>query len=445
MNNRPWTDDEISKMASAYKEEGGALKTFARKWSKVGGRSATAIRLKLEAVIDRPPETDEDFTRVEYGDNSMRIVAASEEVWTQAQVMEKFGVDSTIWEVSKWIVKAHKGYRKDRKGHWEAKDGVGTGWSDDTGNILVVTMYNYELQLTKKVAVSTAKTDIEAMVLDMEKFAPRYPKLKYPKLPGGVMCEIDFPDLHVGRLTWAEESGEDYDIKIAKSVTKAALEKLLGYARMFDVKKILLPVGNDFFNVNDKNEETVHGTRQQEDTRWQKTFRAGRQLMVEMIDACASIAPVDVIVIAGNHDEERVFYLGDSLASWYRNSKDVTVDNGAAKRKYYAFGKNLIGFTHGYYEKLDKLPALMPIETKAKWAESEYREWHLGDKHHLKNLVFRADEGNGITIRVLRSLAKTDTWTFDHGFVGALNAAEMFVWHPTDYLIGQFTAAGTKL
>ena len=68
------------------------------------------------------------------------------------------------------------------------------------------------------------------------------------------------------------------------------------------------------------------------------------------------------------------------------------------------------------------------------------REWHTGDKHHKKDIVYAANERCGVMVRILRSLAAVDAWTFDKGFVGAVRAGESFMWHPEDGLIAQFTA-----
>ena len=164
--------------------------------------------------------------------------------------------------------------------------------------------------------------------------------------------------------------------------------------------------------------------------------------MVEAIDKCTTIAPVDVLVIPGNHDEERSFYMGEVLSAWYRSCPNVTVDNRAMKRKYYPYGVNLIGLTHGYYERLVNLSNIMPHEVPDLWAASKYREWHVRDKHHKKDMHIITDEKIGMVIRILRSLSAPSTWAFDKGFIGSLRAGEGFMWHPSKGLIAQFTAAG---
>jgi hypothetical protein len=355
--------------------------------------------------------------------------------------MEAYNIDPSKWRVEKYIIRTSEGYRKDRKVSWHVIDGrVTSGDVEDSGKMLVVPLYHMELRLVRKEEEVRARSAIEEMIQDARKFAPKYPKVRYTPRRDSMLYEIAIPDIHFGRLTWHEESGHDFDIKIAEHVVTEVMSQLLQYSSNFEIGKILLPIGNDFFNANSKMNTTVRGTVQQEDTRWQKTFRAGRRLATEMIDACAEIAPVDVVFIPGNHDEERVFYLGDALECWYHNNKNVQIDNGAKSRKYYSFGNVLLGFTHGDTETTKKLPSLMQFEVPKLWGNSTYREWHTGDKHHKMDYVLEVDEQVGIVIRILRSLVPADAWTFNHGFVGSQRAAEAFVWHPENGLIAQFTA-----
>ena len=131
------------------------------------------------------------------------------------------------------------------------------------------------------------------------------------------------------------------------------------------------------------------------------------------------------------------------VIAWNHNNKNVLVDNRPQKRKYYSFEKNLIGLTHGYYEKNNKLDALMAYEVKFLWANSINREWHLGDKHHKVDMELNANElENGVVVRILRCLADPSVWEYDKGLVGSLKAGEAFIWHPEDGVVGQFTAKG---
>jgi hypothetical protein len=367
----------------------------------------------------------------------INIVCASPRVLSVEDILDQFNINEDEWEVVDVQVKTSEGYRKDRKVQWEVTDGVANGSVDDSGKMLVVPLYHVRVRLKKRVEENRAKLAIQDFLEDAKKHSPKYPKISYPKIKDGMLYEIAFPDLHFGRLTWHEESGADYDVKIAREYLLTAVDKLLYHTQFYPISRILIPFGNDYFNVNSKTNATAKGTPQQEDTRWQKTFRLGRQLAVEVIDMCSAIAPVDVLMIPGNHDEERLFYLGEVIHSWYNNNPNVQIDNRAIHRKYYQYGKNLIGFAHGADEKLNQLPMLMANDVPEMWASTTYREYHTGDKHKT-NKLDEAETG-GVIVRVLPSLVEFDAWTYNSGYLGS-KMAMGFMWQPSGGHNGIFPA-----
>jgi len=397
----------------------------------------TSEDLKAFAGYGDNADTVGESESYEEEGNSIRVISVSTQKKTEEDLVKEYNIDLNKWRIKAFHIKTSQGYRKDRQVDWRVDDGkVLYGDVHDSGKMLVVTLHHSELVLERKTEEIQTRMICEQIIKDAAEYAPVYEKITYPKKTGKMMYEIDMPDIHFGRLTWEEESGENYDIRIAENMVTKVLEELLTYTELFPIKKILLPLGNDFYNVNSKSNTTVGGTPQQEDTRAAKTFRRGLQLAIKMIETCSQIAPVDVLIIKGNHDEERVFYLGEALHAWFHTNPQVFVDNRAVSRKYYLYGKNLLGFTHGGEFKIDKLPSIMPTEVPDLWAKSQYREWHLGHIHHK----FEVNEENGVVVRFLRSLVPIDAWTFDKGFVGAQKAAESFVWDPNKGLLAQFTA-----
>lgn len=418
------------------------------------GRSVDSVRNRRYILRDgvkpsptKSPSRNLNFpeTIIDSTDNFINIVCASERMLSLDDVIRKFNIDLDLWEVERYRAKTSEGYRKDRRVEWHVEEGtVIEGHVNDSGKMLVVPLYHIEVRLKKKIRETKGKDFIEALIEDAKSFMPKYVSPQYPpRHEDGCMLEIGMPDIHFGRLCWAEESGINYDIKIAEKVVDEVLGKLLNYAKPHEIDKILLPLGNDFFNSDTISNTTTRGTPQQEDVRWQKTFRAGVQLAIKMIDQCTSIAPTDVLIIPGNHDNQRSFYLGEALSLWYSHNSSVTILNSAKTRKYYPYGKNLIGFAHGSDEKLAKLPIVMAIEVPDLWANSVYREWHTGHLHRKKEMTTNVEEENGVVVRILRSLVPADAWTFNQGFVASLKAGEAFLWHPTDGLIAQFTATPT--
>jgi len=265
------------------------------------------------------------------------------------------------------------------------------------------------------------------------------------------LFEISIFDLHLGKLAWGGETGENYDTKIARARFLEALENLIKGASGFPYSRILFPVGNDFFNSDTIFNTTTQGTQQDEDLRWAKTFNVGVNLLVDAINILKQTnVPVDVIVIPGNHDFERSYYMGKYLEAWFNNDSTVSVNNGASPRKYYRFGKVLLGFTHGSEEKESSLPLLMAtdIESKPMWSETIFHEFHVGHQHRKKNITYSIidnkqrtlNEELGVTVRYLSSLTGTEEWHHKKGFVGALKAADGFIWNDKTGLLAHINS-----
>ena len=333
-------------------------------------------------------------------------------------------IDLDIWEIERHIVNK-----------WEVGSTI-------DGKVIIEPLYQVKAWLKKNPLIYSSKVLREQLKQELLDYCYEYVPIKYKKPKDPHLLEISIFDLHFGKLCWHEETGENYDTKIASKRFMNAINNLIQKAQGFEIDRILFPIGNDFFNA-DKSfpyNATTKGTPQEEDLRWQKTFRAGRQLLIKGIDLLTQIAPVDVLVVQGNHDFERAFYVGDALECWYNNNKNVRVDNNANPRKYKVYGKCLIGFTHGNNEKMQNLPLIVAHENPNDWSNTKYREMHLGHLHHKKDIKFiSTHEFNGMTIRHLRSLSGTDAWHNLKGFKGSLQSAEAFVWSKQNGLVGQFT------
>lgn len=255
----------------------------------------------------------------------------------------------------------------------------------------------------------------------------------------GNAIEIAIHDLHFGSLCWGEETGENYDIKIAERIFLDAVNYLITVTKSFNPELYILPAGSDFFNVNSMLNTTVAGTYQDEDCRWQKTYIYGRKMMVKAIDMLRGIADVKVIMISGNHDAERAYYLGDSLECWYRECNNVEVNNSPKPRKYLQWGKCLLGLTHGKEEVKGTLPLLMATEEPKLWARTKYREFHTGHLHHkaMKSYDYGV-ENQGVREKIIGSLAATDSWHVKKGYSG-LREAEAFIWNKEQGQVASFS------
>jgi len=359
--------------------------------------------------------------RIESSENSKNLMVTSKSssrIKTLEQLLEASKVDLETYFVDRYNVNK-----------WEVSAQIdGQLVTEELFQVKATLLRNKEKQIRKRI--------IDDLKSDFKTYRPI--ERSYDNLDGDFMLEVNIFDLHFGKLAWGEESGESFDTKIASDRFHSAIDKLMLRSQGYNISEIVFPIGNDFFN-SDKSfpyNSTTKGTPQQEDLRWQKTFRNGRRLIVEAIDKLKEIAPVKVIVVQGNHDWERSYYLGDSIYSWFRNDPYVLVDNAPTSRMYHKFGNSLIGFTHGNNEKVGELPLLMASEQKKLWADTKYHEWHLGHLHHKKQFQFPSvNEQKGCVIRFMRSLSGTDAWHSVKGYVENVQSAESFIWHKHEGLV----------
>ena len=382
---------------------------------------------------------------IDSGYTAEYVVTSEKRVTSIGELENLLDYDKKIWKIDRIenASSVHEGYRKDRKGWWKSENGKVSGESTDSGKMLVVPLHSfkYRVWLSRKTEEIRNTLVVDEFTAQALKFSPKYPVIKYKKENASHLFELGLPDLQLGRLVDANEAGADINPELQIAEADKVVDKLIGYATTFDVSRILFPVGNDFFDANSASMTTAHGTPQSDDVRWKRTYALGCAFLVRTIEKLMQIAKVDVLVIPGNHDEDKIWYLGEYLAAWFNKTDSVSVDNRPIRRKYYSFGKDLVMLTHGYYEKNSRLDSLMAYEVPQLWANSTHREVHLGDKHHKVDMVLKTNEfENGVVVRILRSLASPSVWEFDKGFVGSQKTAEAFMWHENDGVVAQFTA-----
>jgi hypothetical protein len=359
-------------------------------------------------------------------------------ITTLEDLLSFFKVDTDQYEVTNF-----------RVNKWEQASG-----NEETG-ITITPLYQIRATLEKRrPELISALEQIRADILaDMDAhIGPTYP---WPPEDGhpfmvrenSVLFEVAVMDPHIGMLAWKEEVGESYDLDRAVEDYVKANQYLLSLAkRNYHVNRVLLVLGNDMLHidgmVDGKIGTTTAGTPQDFDSRLPKLFRAARRCAVSAIDIARLIAPVDVMVVPGNHDEYTMFKLGEVLAAWYREDPHVNVLNDPTRRKYYKYGRNGFLFTHGLEAKRERepLPLIFATEAPELWAATEHREIHCGHLHarmqrEYMSPVDTVGESRSIITRVLPALTPLDAWHFNEGY-GHIRAATGLAYDFAGGLVG---------
>lgn len=218
-------------------------------------------------------------------------------------------------------------------------------------------------------------------------------------------------DPHIGAFSWAKETGEDFDLKIASQDLRAAMKALVASSPAS--KQCLLIDLGDYFHADSMDNATrKSGNVLDVDTRWAKVLQIGLDIMVELVeDALLKHETVTVVNAIGNHNEHSAVFISAFLLAWFRNDPRVIIDDTPGLFSYHQFGKCLIGVTHGHTTKASDLPEIMAFDCEKIWSETEFRYWYTGHVHHDQTKEYRTCK-----VETFRTLAARDAWHAGQGY-----------------------------
>lgn len=419
-------------LSRAAKQIGVSRSTLRHRYNSI--KSGTALDLNDTKSQDSTVEfgdnvvANKDSEYISYsvkGDNLLDFVCLARAGVTAEEIAKKSGYDMRKWKVTEvkfnqWQVagKKRNGQEEGTK-RWLAED----LWKEQ--------LYQIKFKLERR-APKIVQDGVERL---MENWVgpQKMPKIQHRQtLARPHMLEISLFDVHFGKLAWSEETGEDYNLKIAENIYLNAVDDLFERAKVFDIDRIVFPVGQDFFNVDNWQGQTANGTLvESTDDRFTKIFTVGCEAVKWAVMRCRNVAPVHVMWSPGNHDRSTSWYLCKAIQQYCMGAEinDVTFDLGPNQRKYELYGNTLIGFTHSCDERLVDLPLIMAKEEKLLWAQADYHQWHVGHYHKKKEMRFIAgDTFNGVSVTILPSLSATDSFHYRNGWTKPHRAAEAYLW-----------------
>lgn len=343
----------------------------------------------------------------------------SQRIRTLDDVLRHGEVDPAIWRVKDYEITSWEVGLKVRK--FEGKRVVG-----EDPRVLPLWRVNARLE---RLVPRPLEEGTAAFFERFAGHAPRYPKLELPAVADPHLLVVGLHDVHFGKLAWARETGQAYDVSLADRVYRNAVVDTLARTRHVEVDHFLLPVGSDLAHVDGMKNTTTAGTIVDTDSRAPKIIEAAEAATIWAVEAMAARAPVTVVWLPGNHDYIVSLGIARAVKAWFRHAGHVRVDVTPSPRKYFRYHRVLLGLSHGAAEKMRELPGLMALEAPDDWAATSCREWHRGHEHRRRQLDFlTSDTHGGVTVRTLPSLSATDAWHHQNGFVGAPRAADSYLY-----------------
>ncbi|QGJ84394.1 oxidoreductase [Salmonella phage vB_SenS-EnJE1] len=279
---------------------------------------------------------------------------------------------------------------------------------------------NTKLQWVKTDADAERQVELMRAVIDVMKSditpvssVPRPKKRLNEKL----LNLYTVSDFHLGMLAWADESGDDWDMKIAEDLFSrwfdAAFQKapdagvgvinLLGDFAHFDSLDAVTPASGHVLDA---------------DTRYQKLVR----YMIRMVRRVVNMAlvkhkNVHLLIVQGNHDESGMIWLAEMFNTLYDNEPRVFVDTSADVYKMVQHGKTTLFFHHGHKARFDAIEPVMIAKFRKAFGESVYSYAHVGHLHHQKIV-----ESRNMIVEQHRTLAAKDAYASRGGWMSGRSA-----------------------
>jgi hypothetical protein len=253
------------------------------------------------------------------------------------------------------------------------------------------------------------------------------PRISFMPAPPGANADLlnqfVVTDSHFGMLAWREETGADYDLRIAEQLLTDWFAAAIDLAP--DAHTAVLAQLCDLMHHDALESVTpAHRHVLDADSRLQKVIRVVIRTIRRVIDMLLQKhVHVHVVMASGNHDPASSAWLREMLAAMYEHEPRITVDNSPGL--YYAFewGETALMFHHGHRRGINNVDATLAGTFRALYGRSKFAYAHVGHLH--------SDEGRRSGLMYVErheTLAAPDAYAAGGGWLSG-RSAKVITYH----------------
>jgi hypothetical protein len=189
-------------------------------------------------------------------------------------------------------------------------------------------------------------------------------------------------DLHIGMLADEEESGQNWDTKIAQSVFQNVFDRLVEVTPSAECA-VVAQLG-DLTHIDDQRNVTPQSKHQLDaDTRYFRVLRIAVSLMKWAIERLREkYSKVIYRGCRGNHDMTAHYAVTLALSEYYSDCDDVEIVSEASEFYVFEHGVNMLLLHHGDRAKPDRLVQFAAAEWPEIWGRTRHRLALSGHVHH---------------------------------------------------------------
>lgn len=248
-----------------------------------------------------------------------------------------------------------------------------------------------------------------------------WPLVKAPKKTSKELCSVyTITDYHIGAYSWSEETGEDWDIKIAEETLQKAFTDMIDGTP--DSEQAIFVQMGDFLHWDGLTSVTpLNKHVLDSDGRYPKLVQVAIESCVRAVEMLLhKHKHVHVVICEGNHDLTGSVWLQAVMNMAFKNNKRVTVDSSVFPYYSFTWGKVFLGWHHGHLTRIKGLAGKFFSEPRfrGEMANTDYIYLSTGH-YHTKELF----ESSGAVIERHPTLNARDAYGargFEHSQRGAL-------------------------
>jgi len=273
---------------------------------------------------------------------------------------------------------------------------------------------------------------IENAQESLKSFKPTKPPAKVDDDLASLLTITDF---HLGMYAWEAETGDDWDMQIARDVFLNSVHDMIQASPKAGIG-ILCQLG-DFLHWDGMLAVTPQsGHILDADTRYGKLVEMAMSVMTEAVKMMLKrYGKVVVVSAEGNHDISGSIWLRKHIKHVFANEPRVEIIDNEFPYYAYLHGETMLGFHHGHKMKLANLHKLFASEPRFRemWGLANTTYIHTGHYHHE-----RVVEDGGAIAEQHPTLAARDAYAARGGWVSQ-RGAKVITYHKVDGEIARVT------
>ncbi|MDC3332735.1 winged helix-turn-helix domain-containing protein [bacterium] len=351
-------------------------------------------------------------------DKQKEYISAWIEFGTSAAAAKELGCNDYNVRACKKLVES-----KAAKKGWQKSDNhIPDGYKLKGKSTLLDSDGNAKIQWVKTEVDKERQEEMMRELCDnlKENIKP-WPVVKAPKKVNADLCSVyTITDYHIGAYSWNEETGADWDIKIAEDTLYKAFGDMINGTP--DSEQAVFVQMGDFLHWDGLTSVTpLNRHVLDSDGRYPKLVQVAVETCVRAVEMLLhKHKHVHVVMCEGNHDLTGSVWLQAIMKMAFKKNKRVTVDDSVFPYYSFTWGNVFLGWHHGHLTKIRGLAGKFFSEPRFRGQMANTEHIYISTGHyHTKEVV----EVSGVVIERHPTLNARDAYGargFEHSQRGAL-------------------------